>query len=133
MTHKATGEVMVMKELIRCDEETQKTFLKEVSRLSGYTLGCNLLYPQMRACQLSLYLLHRWIPLSQPYYFCMHLLQSSEGKNKLVIYFFLQRENISNVETDFCGDKHNVIVKIMIIPLCKSRLEEEKNSNFMMF
>ncbi len=32
MTHKATGEVMVMKELIRCDEETQKTFLKEVWR-----------------------------------------------------------------------------------------------------
>lgn len=31
VTHKATGEVMVMKELIRCDEETQKTFLKEVS------------------------------------------------------------------------------------------------------
>uniref|UniRef100_A0A8C1GU66 LIM domain kinase 2 n=1 Tax=Cyprinus carpio TaxID=7962 RepID=A0A8C1GU66_CYPCA len=30
VTHKATGEVMVMKELIRCDEETQKTFLKEV-------------------------------------------------------------------------------------------------------
>lgn len=24
---------MVMKELIRCDEETQKTFLKEVSNL----------------------------------------------------------------------------------------------------
>lgn len=33
MTHKATGEVMVMKELIRCDEETQKTFLKEVGNL----------------------------------------------------------------------------------------------------
>uniref|UniRef100_H3BAB2 non-specific serine/threonine protein kinase n=1 Tax=Latimeria chalumnae TaxID=7897 RepID=H3BAB2_LATCH len=30
VTHKATGEVMVMKELIRCDEETQKIFLKEV-------------------------------------------------------------------------------------------------------
>ncbi|XP_056274588.1 LIM domain kinase 2 isoform X2 [Pseudoliparis swirei] len=30
VTLKATGEVMVMKELIRCDEETQKTFLKEV-------------------------------------------------------------------------------------------------------
>uniref|UniRef100_A0A8C5C0H5 LIM domain kinase 2 n=1 Tax=Gadus morhua TaxID=8049 RepID=A0A8C5C0H5_GADMO len=30
VTHKATGEVMVMKELLRCDEETQKTFLKEV-------------------------------------------------------------------------------------------------------
>ncbi|KAM9393432.1 LIM domain kinase 2 isoform 1-T2 [Pholidichthys leucotaenia] len=30
VTHKTTGEVMVMKELIRCDEETQKTFLKEV-------------------------------------------------------------------------------------------------------
>ncbi|KAF7665532.1 hypothetical protein LDENG_00140220 [Lucifuga dentata] len=30
VTHKATGEVMVMKQLIRCDEETQKTFLKEV-------------------------------------------------------------------------------------------------------
>lgn len=33
VTHKATGEVMVMKELIRCDEETQKTFLKEVGTL----------------------------------------------------------------------------------------------------
>lgn len=33
VTHKATGEVMVMKELIRCDEETQKTFLKEVGNL----------------------------------------------------------------------------------------------------
>ena len=30
VTHKETGEVMVMKELIRFDEETQKTFLKEV-------------------------------------------------------------------------------------------------------
>lgn len=30
VTHKATGRVMVMKELIRCDEETQKTFLTEV-------------------------------------------------------------------------------------------------------
>ncbi|XP_043924756.1 LIM domain kinase 2 [Protopterus annectens] len=30
VTHKATGEVMVMKELICCDEDTQKTFLKEV-------------------------------------------------------------------------------------------------------
>lgn len=31
VTHQETGEVMVMKELIRFDEETQKTFLKEVS------------------------------------------------------------------------------------------------------
>lgn len=30
VTHHETGEVMVMKELIRFDEETQKTFLKEV-------------------------------------------------------------------------------------------------------
>uniref|UniRef100_A0A8C5WPU5 LIM domain kinase 2 n=1 Tax=Laticauda laticaudata TaxID=8630 RepID=A0A8C5WPU5_LATLA len=30
VTHKATGKVMVMKELIRCDEETQKAFLTEV-------------------------------------------------------------------------------------------------------
>uniref|UniRef100_A0A3Q3R3K7 LIM domain kinase 1 n=1 Tax=Monopterus albus TaxID=43700 RepID=A0A3Q3R3K7_MONAL len=30
VTHKETGEVMVMKELISFDEETQKTFLKEV-------------------------------------------------------------------------------------------------------
>ncbi|MEQ2288526.1 hypothetical protein AMECASPLE_023496 [Ameca splendens] len=30
VTHQKTGEVMVMKELIRFDEETQKTFLKEV-------------------------------------------------------------------------------------------------------
>nr|XP_060641189.1 LIM domain kinase 2 isoform X1 [Anolis sagrei ordinatus] len=30
VTHKATGKVMVMKELIRCNEETQKTFLTEV-------------------------------------------------------------------------------------------------------
>ncbi|KAJ8379386.1 hypothetical protein SKAU_G00001640 [Synaphobranchus kaupii] len=35
VTHKATGEVMVMKELIRCDEETQKTFLKEVKVMRG--------------------------------------------------------------------------------------------------
>lgn len=33
VVHKATGEVMVMKELIRCDEETQKTFLKEVGNV----------------------------------------------------------------------------------------------------
>lgn len=31
VTHRETGEVMVMKELIRFDEETQRTFLKEVS------------------------------------------------------------------------------------------------------
>jgi len=31
VTHQETGEVMVMKELIRFDEETQRTFLKEVS------------------------------------------------------------------------------------------------------
>lgn len=31
VTHQETGEVMVMKELISFDEETQKTFLKEVS------------------------------------------------------------------------------------------------------
>ncbi|NP_001072900.1 LIM domain kinase 1 [Xenopus tropicalis] len=30
VTHRVTGEVMVMKELIRFDEETQRTFLKEV-------------------------------------------------------------------------------------------------------
>uniref|UniRef100_A0A7N8Y5F9 LIM domain kinase 1 n=1 Tax=Mastacembelus armatus TaxID=205130 RepID=A0A7N8Y5F9_9TELE len=30
VTHQKTGEVMVIKELISCDEETQKTFLKEV-------------------------------------------------------------------------------------------------------
>ncbi|XP_037605748.1 LIM domain kinase 1-like [Sebastes umbrosus] len=30
VTHRETGEVMVMKELIRSDEETHKTFLKEV-------------------------------------------------------------------------------------------------------
>ncbi|XP_069802387.1 LIM domain kinase 1 isoform X1 [Dendropsophus ebraccatus] len=30
VTHRLTGEVMVMKELIRFDEETQRTFLKEV-------------------------------------------------------------------------------------------------------
>uniref|UniRef100_A0A3Q1G7N4 non-specific serine/threonine protein kinase n=1 Tax=Acanthochromis polyacanthus TaxID=80966 RepID=A0A3Q1G7N4_9TELE len=30
VTHQETGEVMVMKELIRSDEETQRTFLKEV-------------------------------------------------------------------------------------------------------
>ncbi len=31
VTHRETGEVMVMKELIRFDEETQITFLKEVT------------------------------------------------------------------------------------------------------
>lgn len=39
VTHKATGEVMVMKELIRCDEETQKTFLKEVGNLNTDATG----------------------------------------------------------------------------------------------
>lgn len=31
VTHQQTGEVMVLKELIRFDEETHKMFLKEVS------------------------------------------------------------------------------------------------------
>uniref|UniRef100_A0A3P9DFQ1 non-specific serine/threonine protein kinase n=1 Tax=Maylandia zebra TaxID=106582 RepID=A0A3P9DFQ1_9CICH len=39
VTHKATGEVMVMKELIRCDEETQKTFLKEVKVMRNKRLN----------------------------------------------------------------------------------------------
>ncbi|XP_053704114.1 LIM domain kinase 1-like isoform X3 [Synchiropus splendidus] len=35
VTHKETGEVMVMKELIAFDEETQKTFMKEVKVMRG--------------------------------------------------------------------------------------------------
>lgn len=35
VTHQETGEVMVMKELINFDEETQKTFLKEVKVMRG--------------------------------------------------------------------------------------------------
>nr|XP_032836889.1 LIM domain kinase 1-like [Petromyzon marinus] len=35
VTHRETGEVMVMKEVIQCDEETQKTFLKEVKVMRG--------------------------------------------------------------------------------------------------
>lgn len=35
VTHHETGEVMVMKELINFDEETQKTFLKEVKVMRG--------------------------------------------------------------------------------------------------
>ena len=31
MTHSQTGEVMVLKELYRVDEQAQKNFLKEVS------------------------------------------------------------------------------------------------------
>lgn len=44
VTHKETGEVMVMKELIRFDDETQRTFLKEVSnthQLYPYKLICS--------------------------------------------------------------------------------------------
>lgn len=37
VTHQETGEVMVMKELIRFDEETQKTFLKEVSSHTAHS------------------------------------------------------------------------------------------------
>ncbi|XP_029475428.1 LIM domain kinase 2 isoform X2 [Rhinatrema bivittatum] len=37
VTHRATGKVMVMKELIRCDEETQKTFLTEVKVMRNLT------------------------------------------------------------------------------------------------
>lgn len=40
VTHKATGQVMVMKELIRCDEETQKTFLTEVGPIHSWSVGC---------------------------------------------------------------------------------------------
>lgn len=32
VTHRETGEIMVLKELYRVDEEAQKNFLKEVSR-----------------------------------------------------------------------------------------------------
>lgn len=39
VTHQETGEVMVMKELIRFDEETQKTFLKEVCGFSLFKSG----------------------------------------------------------------------------------------------
>lgn len=39
VTHQETGEVMVMKELIRFDEETQKTFLKEVCGFSLLKAG----------------------------------------------------------------------------------------------
>ena len=38
VTHRETGEVMVMKELIRFDEETQRTFLKEVSECHCHIL-----------------------------------------------------------------------------------------------
>ncbi|CAB1347884.1 unnamed protein product [Coregonus sp. 'balchen'] len=34
VTHRETGEVMVMKELIRFDDETQRTFLKEVGDIT---------------------------------------------------------------------------------------------------
>lgn len=37
VTHRETGEVMVMKELIRFDDDTQRTFLKEVSWVLGVT------------------------------------------------------------------------------------------------
>lgn len=39
VTHRETGEVMVMKELIRFDEETQRTFLKEASEAPVYLGG----------------------------------------------------------------------------------------------
>lgn len=39
VTHRETGEVMVMKELIRFDEETQRTFLKEASEAPVYPGG----------------------------------------------------------------------------------------------
>lgn len=38
VTHRETGEVMVMKELIRFDDETQRTFLKEVQQDSTVVL-----------------------------------------------------------------------------------------------
>lgn len=53
VTHRETGEVMVMKELIRFDEETQRTFLKEVSgtRLPGLGgQGMGLSFPVLVWC-----------------------------------------------------------------------------------
>lgn len=51
MTHSETGEVMVLKELYRVDEQAQANFLKEVSNVSymcmfkieiyRYTLHCH--------------------------------------------------------------------------------------------
>ncbi|NXJ13480.1 LIMK1 kinase, partial [Odontophorus gujanensis] len=40
VTHRETGEVMVMKELIRFDEETQRTFLKEASKAPVKVMRC---------------------------------------------------------------------------------------------
>lgn len=52
VTHKATGQVMVMKELIRCDEETQKTFLTEVGTPYSRSVGCLWYFfcPECNAC-----------------------------------------------------------------------------------
>lgn len=44
VTHRETGEVMVMKELIRFDEETQRTFLKEVSEQNCCPVFTRLLH-----------------------------------------------------------------------------------------
>lgn len=53
VTHQETGEVMVMKELIRFDEETQKTFLKEVSgpgSANDHILGISLFENILQTC-----------------------------------------------------------------------------------
>ncbi|KAJ8312730.1 hypothetical protein KUTeg_010103 [Tegillarca granosa] len=42
VTHKVTGEVMVLKEMFRFDEDAQKSFLKEVSVLRKYIPGGTL-------------------------------------------------------------------------------------------
>lgn len=41
VTHKETGEVMVLKELYRVDEEAQKNFVKEVNRNFHSPLSCH--------------------------------------------------------------------------------------------
>lgn len=56
VTHQETGEVMVMKELIRFDEETQKTFLKEVCVFSWTLQG----FTAKETLALTYYLLRNW-------------------------------------------------------------------------
>ncbi|KAK1344889.1 hypothetical protein QTO34_013593 [Cnephaeus nilssonii] len=51
VTHRETGEVMVMKELIRFDEETQRTFLKEVSEWNCHTRFTRLRVKVMRCLE----------------------------------------------------------------------------------
>ena len=55
VTHRRSGEVMVLKELFKFDEDAQKSFLKEVDPASEYNYLCLSYYHRINRVQLVIF------------------------------------------------------------------------------